>query len=63
MNQNNSINEINSNLKITGDAKDYGIYTYGQTREKTLFASYYIPVSASAGREIFEYNKHHANKK
>ena len=63
MNQNNSINEINSNLKITGEAKDYGIYTYGQTREKTLFASYYIPVSASAGREIFEYNKHHANKK
>lgn len=63
MNQNNSINEINSNLKITGEARDFGIYTYGQTREKTLFASYYIPVSAVAGREIFEYNKHHANKK
>lgn len=48
--------------EITGEAAKYGIYTYGQTREQTLYASTYIPTYSVSGREIFEYNKHYANK-
>ena len=57
------IDSINKTPKgeIKGEARQFGIYTYAQTRESTLFASTYIPVSASAGREIYEYNKHYAN--
>lgn len=48
--------------RIQGEAAKYGIYTYAQTRETTLFACQYIPVESKSGREIFEYNKYFANK-
>lgn len=60
---NESLNKINSNLEISGLARQFGIYTYGQTRTQTLYASPYIPKSAFEQREIFEYNKHYSNKK
>ena len=44
---------------IEGEARKYGIYTYGQNREDVLYASYYIPVSSSGGREVYQYNKYH----
>ena len=44
---------------IEGEAREYGIYTYGQNREDVLYASYYIPVSSSGGREVYQYNKYH----
>lgn len=62
LNKNEKLNTIDSNLKIEGKARQFGIYTYGQTREKTLYASPYIPKVASENREIFEYNKHYANQ-
>lgn len=44
---------------IEGEAKEFGIYTYGQNREDVLYASYYVPVSSSGGREVYKYNKYH----
>lgn len=60
--QNQSLNNISPNLRITGKAKDFGIYTYGQTRTTTLYASPYVPTSAIEQREIFKYNKYFANQ-
>ncbi|MBD5423388.1 MAG: hypothetical protein HDR43_02745 [Mycoplasma sp.] len=59
---NNIENNISGVGNISGEAKEFAIYTYGQTREETLYASCYIPVSSEAGREIYEYNKYYANK-
>ncbi len=47
---------------IEDEAAKYGIYTYAQSRKSTLFASAYIPTSSESNREIYEYNKHFANK-
>lgn len=47
---------------IEGLARKFGIYTYGQDRKSTLYASPYIPKSAIENREVFEYNKHYANQ-
>lgn len=47
---------------IEGEAKEFGIYTYGQNREDVLYASYYVPTSSSGGREIYQYNKHHPDR-
>lgn len=60
--QNEELNTVNG-TKITSDARDFGIYTYGARKENTLFASPYIPTIETEGREIFVYNKHYANKK
>lgn len=57
------VNNSTPSGEIEGEAAQYGIYTYGQTRETTLFASQYVPISSKSGREIFEYNKYFANKK
>ena len=59
---NNQKNNYTSAGEITGEAAKYGIYTYGQDREHTLYASCYIPTYSEANREIFEYNKYYANK-
>lgn len=59
---NTKANNATPSGEIKGEAAKYGIYTYGQTRETTLFASQYIPTSSKSGREIFEYNKYFANK-
>ena len=50
-------------LSINGQARDFGIYTYGETRKEVLYASVYIPVSTVENRDVFEYNRHFANKK
>lgn len=63
---------LNEDINIGGDkkidsikglARKFGIYTYGQTRNTTLFASPYIPVSAIENREVFVYNKYFADQK
>lgn len=59
---NNELNKTKAG-EITGEAREFGIYTYAQKRDQTLFAANYIPVSSKAGREIYEYNKYYANKK
>lgn len=59
---NNDTNNKTSVGQITGNAAEFGIYTYAQTREETLFASSFIPVVSQSGREIFEYNKYYSNK-
>ncbi len=61
LNDNPSINNTSSG-QIKGEAAEYAIYTYAQTREKTLYACQYIPVSSVSGREIYEYNKHYADQ-
>ena len=55
-NQNVNVTKVGT---IEGEAREYGIYTYGQNREDVLYASYYIPVSSSGGREVYQYNKYH----
>lgn len=60
--QNDDLNTVNG-LEIKGDARQFGIYTYGAKRTDTLFASPYIPTVETEGREIYIYNKHYANKK
>lgn len=49
--------------EITGEAREFGIYTYAQKRTETLFASAYVPIKSQAGQEVYVYNKHYANKK
>lgn len=56
------INNV-EDLKIKSLAREFGIYTYGQTRQDVLFASPYVPVIVSENREVYEYNKFFANKK
>lgn len=48
--------------EITGEAREFAIYTYAQKRKETLFASSYVPVKSEAGQEVYVYNKHYANK-
>ncbi|MGL6125331.1 MAG: OppA family ABC transporter substrate-binding lipoprotein [Metamycoplasmataceae bacterium] len=47
--------------KVTGQAHEFGIYTYGQRRIDNLFASAYVPVSGGNNRIVFEKNAHFAN--
>ena len=54
---------LEGGLEIRGKARQFGTYTYGQTREATLFASPYIPVSAIENREVFDYNPHYADQR
>ena len=51
------------NLSISDKARQFGIYTYGETRKDVLYASVYIPVSTVENRDVFEYNPHFANQK
>ena len=52
----------NKDLEISGKAREFGTYTYGQTRKDVLYASPYVPVSAIENREVFNYNPHFANQ-
>ena len=52
----------NKDLEISGKARQFGIYTYGQSRKDVLYASPYIPVSVVEDREIFNYNPYFANQ-
>lgn len=48
--------------EITGLAKKFGIYIYGNKRVDNLFASAYIPVSSADNRIVFIKNENFANK-
>ena len=61
-NDNLNKNLGDKNLEIKDKAKEFGTYTYGQTRESTLYASPYIPTSAIENREVYEFNHHFANQ-
>lgn len=50
-------------LEIDKLARQFGVYTYGQNRESTLYASPYIPTSAVENREVYEFNHFYANQK
>lgn len=47
---------------ITDEALKFGVYTYGITRKDVLYASEYIPTSASDNRMIFSQNSEFTNK-
>ena len=51
------------NLEIDKLAREFGVYTYGQNRTSTLYASPYIPTSAIENREVYEFNHFYANQK
>ena len=50
-------------LEIDKLAREFGVYTYGQNRTSTLYASPYIPTSAIENREVYEFNHFYANQK
>ncbi|MGL4183568.1 MAG: OppA family ABC transporter substrate-binding lipoprotein [Metamycoplasmataceae bacterium] len=61
---NNALNTIklgNETLEITGEARKFGIYTYGATRDDVIYAAAYIPTSASENRITFTKNKFFSN--
>ncbi|MGL5438301.1 MAG: OppA family ABC transporter substrate-binding lipoprotein [Metamycoplasmataceae bacterium] len=61
---NNALNTIkigNETLEIKGEARKFGMYTYGARREDILYASAYVPTAASENRITFTKNKYYSN--
>ncbi|MGL5522248.1 MAG: OppA family ABC transporter substrate-binding lipoprotein [Metamycoplasmataceae bacterium] len=61
---NNSLNTIkvgNETLEITGEARKFGMYTYGARREDVLYAAAYVPTGATENRITFTKNKYYSS--